>query len=153
MPFPARPDSATLGRHERLAREFAGYLARGDGRAAGDWLRRLAREPGISPWLLIDQRASRTATQMTPAHDSAPPAAQRRGAATARTRPTRGPRPPPAAQAAQTPAAHPAPRSQAGHERGGESAATGPSAASQEPQNGYRGGLEVTAGRRAAGGA
>ena len=66
-PFPGRPDRATLSRHGQLAGELAGFLARGDGRAAGDWLRRLAREPGVSPWLLIDQLASRTASQMTPA--------------------------------------------------------------------------------------
>jgi transcriptional regulator with XRE-family HTH domain len=63
-PFPARPDSATLMRHQRLAGELAVYLARGDGRGAGEWLRRLAREPGISPWLLIDQFASRTASEL-----------------------------------------------------------------------------------------
>ena len=33
-------------------------LARQDGRAAGDWLRRLAREPGVHPWLLLDQLAT-----------------------------------------------------------------------------------------------
>jgi transcriptional regulator with XRE-family HTH domain len=66
MPFPAGPDAVTLRRHERLARELAGLLAHGDGRAAGDWLRRLAREPSVSPWLLIDQLAS-TASSHAPA--------------------------------------------------------------------------------------
>jgi transcriptional regulator with XRE-family HTH domain len=56
--FPALAGSATLSRHGRLAAEFARLLARGDSRAAGDWLRRLAREPGVNPWLLIDQLAA-----------------------------------------------------------------------------------------------
>jgi transcriptional regulator with XRE-family HTH domain len=56
-PFPARTDPITLCRHQELARQFAALLARGDTRAAGDWLRRLAREPAVSPWLLIDQLA------------------------------------------------------------------------------------------------
>jgi len=60
-PFPSPPDSATLSGHGRLAGELVGFVARGDGRAAGDWLRRLAREPGVSPWLLIDQLARQTA--------------------------------------------------------------------------------------------
>jgi transcriptional regulator with XRE-family HTH domain len=59
--FPALPDAVTLSRHERLAGELAGFLARGDGCAAGNWLRRLARQPDISPWLLIDQLAARPA--------------------------------------------------------------------------------------------
>jgi transcriptional regulator with XRE-family HTH domain len=68
VPFPARPDGATLGRHARLAGELAGYLARGDSRATGNWLRRVAREPGVSPWLLIDQLASQAGGQSTSAH-------------------------------------------------------------------------------------
>src|ERR1700722_15457198 len=66
MPFPAGPDAVTLGRHRRLAGEFAGLLAHGDGRACGDWLRRPARVPSVSPWLLIDQLAS-TASFRAPA--------------------------------------------------------------------------------------
>jgi transcriptional regulator with XRE-family HTH domain len=54
-PFPARCDLITLGRHQQLARQYTALLAGGDGRAAGDWLRRLAREPAVNPWLLIDQ--------------------------------------------------------------------------------------------------
>jgi transcriptional regulator with XRE-family HTH domain len=46
-PFPARSDSRTLARHEQLARQFS-QLARPDGRATGNWLRRLAREPTAS---------------------------------------------------------------------------------------------------------
>jgi len=56
-----------VGRHGRLASEFAELVARGDGRAAGDWLRRLARDPGVNPWLLIDQLASREAGERIPA--------------------------------------------------------------------------------------
>jgi hypothetical protein len=54
VPFPARADPLTLARHQQLARQYT-RLARQDGRAAGDWLRRLAREPAVNPWLLIDQ--------------------------------------------------------------------------------------------------
>jgi hypothetical protein len=73
-PFPALADSATLRRHGLLAGEFAGFLARGDGRAAGDWLRRIARDPGVSPWLLIDQLATRRTGDMISArlNDSGP---------------------------------------------------------------------------------
>lgn len=58
VPFPARCDAITLARHQRLAREYTALLAAGDGRAAGDWLRRLAREPTVNPWLLMDQLAT-----------------------------------------------------------------------------------------------
>jgi transcriptional regulator with XRE-family HTH domain len=54
VPFPARCDSRMLVHHQQLARQFI-QLARADSRAAGDWLRRLAREPAVSPWLLLDQ--------------------------------------------------------------------------------------------------
>ncbi len=57
VPFPARPDPITLDRHQQLARQFIQLTAQDDGRAAGDWLRRLAREPAVNPWLLIDQVA------------------------------------------------------------------------------------------------
>ena len=57
-PFPARCDPITLGRHQQLARQYMALLASGDRRAAGDWLRRLAREPTVNPWLLIDQLAT-----------------------------------------------------------------------------------------------
>jgi transcriptional regulator with XRE-family HTH domain len=63
VPFPALPDVATVRRHERLAVQFADLLARGDGRAAGNWLRRLARESAVNPWLLIDQLANSASTQ------------------------------------------------------------------------------------------
>ena len=58
VPFPARCDPITLDRHQQLARRYIALLASGDGRAAGDWLRRLAREPTVNPWLLIDQLAA-----------------------------------------------------------------------------------------------
>jgi transcriptional regulator with XRE-family HTH domain len=58
VPFPACCDPITLARHQQLARQF-GRLARQDRRAAGDWLRRLARDPTVSPWLLLDQLATR----------------------------------------------------------------------------------------------
>jgi len=54
-PFPTRCDARTLGRHQQLARQYTALLAGGDLRAAGDWLRRLAREPAVNPWLLIVQ--------------------------------------------------------------------------------------------------
>ena len=55
-PFPPRCDRLTLTRHQRLARQFV-QLAAQDGRATGDWLRRLSRDPTISPWLLLDHLA------------------------------------------------------------------------------------------------
>jgi transcriptional regulator with XRE-family HTH domain len=57
VPFPARCDSITLARHYQLANRLI-QLARHDGRAAGDWLRRLARDPTVNPWLLLDQLAT-----------------------------------------------------------------------------------------------
>lgn len=57
VPFPARRDPITLAQHQRLARQFI-QLARQDGRSAGDWLRRLARQPSVHPWLLLDQLAT-----------------------------------------------------------------------------------------------
>ena len=62
VPFPGRRDPITLAQHQRLARQFI-QLARQDGRAAGDWLRRSAREPGVYPWLLLDQLATLCPTQ------------------------------------------------------------------------------------------
>jgi transcriptional regulator with XRE-family HTH domain len=66
-PFPPRCDQIRLARHQELARQLI-QLAREDGRATGDWLRRLARDPTISPWLLLDHLAT-----LLPAH-SEPPA-------------------------------------------------------------------------------
>jgi hypothetical protein len=58
-PFPALCDEITEARHRDLAAELTGYAVRGDTYAAGAWLRRLAREPGVSPWLLLDQLITR----------------------------------------------------------------------------------------------
>jgi transcriptional regulator with XRE-family HTH domain len=57
VPFPARTDPRALARHQQLARQFL-QLAHKDGRATGDWLRRLARDATVNPWLLIDQLAT-----------------------------------------------------------------------------------------------
>ena len=62
VPFPARCNPITLAQHQQLARQFI-YFARQDGRATGDWLRRLARQPGVHPWLLLDQLATLGPTQ------------------------------------------------------------------------------------------
>lgn len=40
-----------------LASQLTEFMASGDAQAAGNWLRRLAREPSVNPWLLIDQLA------------------------------------------------------------------------------------------------
>ena len=64
VPFPARTDPRALARHQQLARQFT-QLAHQDGRATGDWLRRLARDATVNPWLLIDQLATLpTSTQI-----------------------------------------------------------------------------------------
>jgi transcriptional regulator with XRE-family HTH domain len=57
VPFPSRTNPRTLTRHQHLARQFT-HLAGHDARTAGDWLRRLARDPTVSPWLLLDQLAT-----------------------------------------------------------------------------------------------
>jgi transcriptional regulator with XRE-family HTH domain len=75
VPFPARPDPRTLARHQHLAHQFT-TLAQHDRRAAGDWLRRLARDPTVSPWLLLDQLPNPPAATTTPTPaGSTPPAA------------------------------------------------------------------------------
>lgn len=56
VPSPPRSDPHTLTHHQQLACQFI-QLARQDGRGTGDWLRRLAREPAVNPWLLLDQLA------------------------------------------------------------------------------------------------
>ena len=58
-PFPALSDQITVVRHRDLAAEFVSYVIRGDAYAAGAWLRRLARDHNVSPWLLLDQLAAR----------------------------------------------------------------------------------------------
>jgi hypothetical protein len=65
-----------LARHQQLAREFI-RLAHQDGRATGDWLRRLAREPTVSSWLFIDQLAilyaARPGLTSRPGQSATPP--------------------------------------------------------------------------------
>lgn len=57
--FPPAGDDIAVARHERLAREFMTLAAGGDTHAASIWLRRIARDPSVSPWLLLDQLAAR----------------------------------------------------------------------------------------------
>jgi len=67
VPFPARTDPRTLARHQQLARQLI-QLAHHDTRTTGDWLRRLARDPTVNPWLVLDQFAACptiTAKEMT----------------------------------------------------------------------------------------
>lgn len=54
-PFPAISDGRVIDRHKALARQFTFYLGQSDPHAAGVWLRRVARDQSISPWLLLDQ--------------------------------------------------------------------------------------------------
>ena len=82
--FPAVRNELTVTRHARLAGEFIVYVARGDALAAGQWLRRAARDPGVSPWLLLEFVAAH--------HPSAPephphPAARERQPVQARETP------------------------------------------------------------------
>ncbi len=60
-PFPALCDEISAAWHRDLAAEFTGYMFRGDTYAAGVWLRRIARNRGVSPWLLLDQLITRQA--------------------------------------------------------------------------------------------
>jgi transcriptional regulator with XRE-family HTH domain len=53
--FPPASDDITMARHRDLAGRFIGYVISGDTCAAGAWLRRMARDPNVSPWLLLDQ--------------------------------------------------------------------------------------------------
>jgi transcriptional regulator with XRE-family HTH domain len=53
--FPPVGDDLTVARHRDLAGRFIGYVISGDTYAAGAWLRRMARDPNVSPWLLLDQ--------------------------------------------------------------------------------------------------
>ena len=54
-------DEFTVTRHARLARQFMTHVARGDTYQAGVWLRRTARDPSVSPWLLLDLAAAHDA--------------------------------------------------------------------------------------------
>ncbi len=53
--FPPAGDDITMARHRDLAGRFIGHVISGDTCAAGAWLRRLARDPDVNPWLLLDQ--------------------------------------------------------------------------------------------------
>jgi transcriptional regulator with XRE-family HTH domain len=53
--FPVVRDDITMARHKDSAEQFINYVIRGDGYAAGMWLRRIARDPSMNPWLLLDQ--------------------------------------------------------------------------------------------------
>jgi transcriptional regulator with XRE-family HTH domain len=53
--FPPLSDDITVARHRELAAQFIKRVSRGDRYAAGVWLRRIARDPAVSPWLLLDQ--------------------------------------------------------------------------------------------------
>jgi transcriptional regulator with XRE-family HTH domain len=53
--FPPVIDDVAVARHRELAGQLIGWVSRGDTCAAGAWLRRTARDPGVNPWLLLDQ--------------------------------------------------------------------------------------------------
>jgi transcriptional regulator with XRE-family HTH domain len=53
--FPPLTDDLAVARHRELAAQFISGASCGDMSAAGAWLRRLARDPGVNPWLLLDQ--------------------------------------------------------------------------------------------------
>jgi transcriptional regulator with XRE-family HTH domain len=53
--FPPLTDDLAVARHQELAAQFMSQVSRGDTYAAGAWLRRLARDPSVYPWLLLDQ--------------------------------------------------------------------------------------------------
>lgn len=53
--FPPVCDDIAAARHRELAGQLMGYMIQGDRYAAGAWLRRMARDPGVNPWLLLDQ--------------------------------------------------------------------------------------------------
>jgi hypothetical protein len=54
-PFPAIGNDFAVDRHRALAKQFTFYVSQGDMHAAGVWLRRVARDQSVSPWLLLDQ--------------------------------------------------------------------------------------------------
>jgi transcriptional regulator with XRE-family HTH domain len=55
-------DEITVARHRELAGRFIGHVISGDASAVGSWLRRMARDPAVSPWLLLDQLTTRENT-------------------------------------------------------------------------------------------
>jgi hypothetical protein len=55
--FPPLTNDRAVARHRELAAQLMSQVSRGDAYAAGAWLRRLSRDPGVHPWLLLDQFA------------------------------------------------------------------------------------------------
>ncbi len=53
--FPPARDDITMARHRDLAGRFIGHVISGGTCAAGAWLRRMACDPDVNPWLLLDQ--------------------------------------------------------------------------------------------------
>jgi DNA-binding XRE family transcriptional regulator len=53
--FPPLRDDLAVARHRELAGQLVGWVSRGDTFAAGVWLRRLACDASVNPWLLLDQ--------------------------------------------------------------------------------------------------
>ncbi len=64
--FPPAGDEITAARHRELAGRLAGYVVSGDTYAAGAWLRRMARDPSVNPWLLLDQLTMRESAATGP---------------------------------------------------------------------------------------
>lgn len=57
--FPVARNDVVSTRHVLLADELARYMSSGDGHATGIFLRRIARDPSVNPWLLLDQIAAK----------------------------------------------------------------------------------------------
>jgi transcriptional regulator with XRE-family HTH domain len=53
--FPPVSDDIAATRHREVAGQLIGHVIQGDMHAAGALLRRLARDPSVNPWLLLDQ--------------------------------------------------------------------------------------------------
>ena len=68
--FPPVIDDIAVGRHRELAAQFMSQVSRGDTYAAGVWLRRLARDPNVNPWLLLDQLTPLSSKKLAPARGS-----------------------------------------------------------------------------------
>jgi transcriptional regulator with XRE-family HTH domain len=63
---PPVSDEITVARHSELAGRLIGYLLHGDTYAAGMWLRRMARDPNVNPWLLLDRLTTREKRRIRP---------------------------------------------------------------------------------------
>ncbi len=53
--FPPVNNDIAAARHRELAGQLMGHVIQGDMHAAGAWLRCMARDSGVNPWLLLDQ--------------------------------------------------------------------------------------------------